>query len=104
MSGDDPMRSRLMVWRYMDRSNKVPSQSDADARKRKERRESKPTREWTTEERREAFLEGQREERQKAEAGVADEWEVCKTCGEEKRQRGSWFCRRCIDDMDQYKD
>jgi len=28
-----------------------------------------PTREWTVEERREAFLEGQREDRQKAEAG-----------------------------------
>ena len=88
----------------MDRPNKVPTQSNADARRRREIRKSKPTREWTTEERREAFLEGQREERQNAEAGVVDEWEVCKTCGEEKRQRGSWFCRRCIDDMDQYKD
>ena len=88
----------------MDRSNTVPTQSDADARRRREIRKSKPIREWTTEERREAFLEGQREERQKAAAGVVDEWEACKTCGEEKRQRGSWQCTRCIDEMDQYKD
>jgi len=88
----------------MDRSNKVPTQPDANAGGRRELRESKPTREWTTEERREAFLEGQREERQKAEAGVVDEWELCETCGEEKRQRGSWQCTRCIADMDQYKD
>ena len=98
------MRSRLLNGDYMYRSNKVSTQSDADARKRKERRESKPTREWTTEERREAFLEGQGKERQKAEAGVVDEWDVCETSGEEKRERGSWQCTRCIADMDQYKD
>lgn len=104
MPGDDPTRPRSMDRGYMYRPNKVFTHSDADARRRKELRESKPTREWTTEERREAFREGQREERQKADAGVVDEWEVCKTCGEEKRERGSWLCRRCIAEMDQYKD
>jgi hypothetical protein len=74
------MRSQLLNGDYMDRSNNVPTQSDADARRRREIRKSKPTREWTVEERREAFLEGQREERQKTQAGVVDEWEVCKTC------------------------
>jgi hypothetical protein len=89
---------------YMDRSNRVSTQSDADARKRRELRESKPTREWTPEERREAFIEGQREERQKDEAGVVDEWDVCETCRDEKRERGSLWCTHCIADMDQYKD
>jgi hypothetical protein len=87
---------------YMDRSNKVPTQSDADARRRREVRESKPVREWAVEERREAFRERQREERQKAEAGVVNEWELCKTCGEEKRERGSWWCKRCFEEMRQY--
>jgi hypothetical protein len=105
MSRDDPMHSGgLNDWDYMDKSNGVPTQSDAEARKRRELRERKPTREWTTEERREAFREGQWEEHQKAEAGVVDEWELCETCGDERRERGSWFCRRCIDEMVQYND
>ena len=88
----------------MDRSNKVPTQSDADARRRREVRESKPTREWTVDERREAFLEARRLERQKAEAGVVDEWELCETCGDERRERGSWWCKRCFEEMRQYAD
>ncbi len=87
----------------MDRSNKVPTQSDADGRRRREVRESKPAREWTIDERREAFIETPRLERQKSEAGVGDEWELCQTCGDERRERGSWCRKRGFEEMHQYE-
>jgi hypothetical protein len=58
----------------MNRSDKVLTQSDAEARKRREVRESKPVREWTAEERCEAFCEARRIERERAEAGIVEEW------------------------------
>lgn len=88
----------------MNRPNKVPTQSDVDARKRREVRESKPVREWTVEERREAFLEGRRIERERAEAGIVDEWQLCETCHEYEHERGLRWCKKCIEQMRQYAD
>jgi hypothetical protein len=80
------------------------SQSDADARKRREIREGKPVREWTAEERREAFLEGRRIECERAEAGIVEEWELCEACHESKQDRGFSLCKNCIEDIRQYED
>ena len=61
----------------MNSNNKALSQSEVEARQRREAREKKPVREWTAAERREAFLELRIARRHKAEAGVLDEWELC---------------------------
>jgi hypothetical protein len=84
--------------------NKALSQSEIEAQKRREAREKKPTREWTPEERREAFREGQEAARRKAESGVVDEWDLCDECHEHKRERGSFWCGECIDRGRQYAD
>ena len=88
----------------MNKRSKPLSQSEIEAQKRREVREKKPTREWTVQERREAFLEGQDAARQRAEAGVVDEWDLCDECHEYKRERGSFFCKHCIDRGNQYAD
>ena len=80
------------------------SQSDAETRQRREERERKPVREWTAVERREAFLELRIARRQKAEAGVLDEWELCEECHENRRERGTRSCQACIEEMRQYAD
>jgi hypothetical protein len=85
------------------KSNTV-SQTEVEAQQRREAREKKPTREWTPAERREAFLEARNAEHQKAEAGVVNEWDLCDECHEYKRERGSFFCRHCIDRGRQYAD
>ena len=84
--------------------SKVVPRSEIEAQKRREAREKKPTREWTAAERREAFLEAREAERKSAEAGVADESEMCDECHEYKRERGSSFCRPCIERGRQYAD
>jgi hypothetical protein len=81
----------------MNSPNKVLSQAEIEAQKRRKAREKKPTREWTVAERREAFREGREAERKRAEAGVVNEWDLCDECHENKRERGSSFCRQCID-------
>jgi len=43
-------------------------------------------------------------DRPKTEAGVVDEWELCDTCRDEKRERGLRWCKRCIDEMRPYAD
>ncbi|MGB0116595.1 MAG: hypothetical protein WBP73_07300 [Terriglobales bacterium] len=88
----------------MNTRNKTLSQSEIEAQKRREAREKKPTREWTVEERREAFLEGQEAQRQRAEAGAVTEWDLCDECHEYRRERGSFFCKHCIERMNQYAD
>ena len=88
----------------MNSPNKVLSQSEIEAQKRRKAREKKPVREWAAAERREAFLEGREAERKRAEAGVVDEWDLCDECHEYKRERGSFFCRHCIDRSRQYAD
>jgi hypothetical protein len=88
----------------MNRPNKLLTQSDADTRKRREVRTSKPVREWTTEERREAFREARRIERERAEAGIVEDWELCETCPDYKHERGSSWCKGCIEQMRQYAD
>lgn len=88
----------------MNQRSETLSQSELEARKRREARERKPVREWTAEERREAFREGREAERHKAEAGVVNEWDLCDECHEYKRERGSFFCRHCIDRGRQYAD
>jgi hypothetical protein len=80
------------------------SQSDAETRQRREARERKPVREWTAEERREAFLELRIARRHKAEAGVLDEWELCEECHENRRERGTRWCQPCIEQVRQYAD
>jgi hypothetical protein len=87
----------------MNLSNKVLTQSDAEARKRREVRESKPVREWTAEERCEAFREARRIERERAEAGIVEEWELCETCHDYKHEQGLLWCKRCIEQMRQYE-
>ena len=76
---------------------------DAEARKRREVRESKPVREWTLEERCETFREARRIERERAEAGIMEEWELCETCHDYKHERGLLWCKRCIEQMRQYE-
>jgi len=88
----------------MNRLNKAPTQSDADARKRREVRESKPVREWTAEERREVFLEARRIERENAEAGIGEDWKLCETCNEYKCERGFSLCKKCIEQMRRHAD
>jgi hypothetical protein len=84
--------------------SKAIPRSEIEAQKRREAREKKPTGEWTAAERREAFLEAREAERKRAEAGVVDEWELCDECHEYKRERGSSFCRYCIERGRQYAD
>ena len=88
----------------MNSNNKALSQSEVEARQRREAREKKPVREWTAAERREAFLELRIARRHKAEAGVLDEWELCETCHENRRERGTRSCQACIEQMRQYAD
>jgi len=88
----------------MNTRNKTLSQSEIEAQKRREAREKKPTREWTVEERREAFREGQEAERQRADAGAVTEWDLCDECHENRRERGSFFCKHCIERGNQYGD
>jgi hypothetical protein len=80
--------------------NNVLTRSDAEARKRREVRESKPVREWTAEERCEAFREARRIERERAEAGIVEEWELCETCHDYKHEQGLLWCKRCIEQAD----
>jgi hypothetical protein len=58
-----------------------------EAPKHREIRESKPVREWTVAERREApGIESER-----VEAGIVEEWELCIDCHENKCEQGfSW--------------
>jgi hypothetical protein len=86
-----------------DNSFNSSTQSDADARTRREFRESKPVREWTAAERREAFLEARRIERERAEAGIVEDWELCENCHESKCDRGFSLCKGCIDEIGQYE-
>jgi hypothetical protein len=88
----------------MNSDNKALSQSEVEARQRREAREKKPVREWTAAERREAFLELRIAGRHKAEAGVLDEWELCEECHENRRERGTRWCQACIEQMRQYAD
>lgn len=88
----------------MNRSNKVLTQFDAEAHKRREARESKPVREWAAEERREGFREARTIERERAEAGIVEEWELCEACHDYKHERGLLWCKRCIERMLQYQD
>jgi hypothetical protein len=88
----------------MNTRNKTLSQSEIEAQKRRDEREKKPVREWTPAERREAFREGQEAARQRAEAGVVDEWDLCDECHEYRRERGSFFCKHCIERGNQYAD
>ena len=90
----------------MSRPDKITMQSDdeaRDARKRQEIRNSKPAREWTAEERREAFREARRIEAERAEAGIAEEWVLCEECHEYKRERGFSLCQKCIKRIQQYE-
>jgi hypothetical protein len=87
----------------MDKSDNSSTQPDADARKRREIRGSKPVR-GTVEERREAFGEARRLERERAEAGVSEEWEPCEDCHESKCERGFSLCKKCIEERRQYED
>jgi uncharacterized paraquat-inducible protein A len=88
----------------MNRHDTSLSQSEADAHRRREARESKPVREWTAEERCEAFREARTIERERAEAGIVDEWRLCETCHEYEHERGLRWCKRCIEQMRQYED
>ena len=88
----------------MNRHDASPSQSETDARTRREARESKPVREWTAEERCEAFREARTIERERAEAGIVEEWELCETCHDYKHEPGLLWCRHCIEEMRQYED
>jgi hypothetical protein len=88
----------------MNSPSKAVPQSEIEAQQRREAREKKPTREWTAAERREAFLEAREAERKRAEAGVVDQWDLCDECHEYKRERGSSFCRHCIERGRQYAD
>jgi hypothetical protein len=88
----------------MNRHDKVLLQSDADGRRRREVRESRPVWEWTAEERREAFREARTIERERAEAGIVEEWELCEICHDYKHERGLLWCKRCIEHMRQYED
>ena len=98
---DDPKRCS---WGHMDRPNEILTQTDADALKRREAREIKPVREWTVAERCEAFNEVRRIERERAEAGIVDEWELWETCHDYKRERGLSSCNGCIEQMRRYED
>ncbi len=88
----------------MNSRSKALSQSEIEAQKRREAREKKPVREWTAAERREAFTELRIARRHKADAGVLDEWELCEECHENRRERGTRWCRACIEQMRQYAD
>jgi len=88
----------------MNSHNKMVPRSEIEAQKRREARENKLVLEWTTEERQEAFREARNAEHKKAEADVLNEWDLCDECHEYKRERGSSFCRQCIDRGRQYAD
>ena len=77
----------------MDKSDNSSTQPDADARKRREIRESKPVREWTVEERRETFREARRIEQERAEAGIVEKWELCEDCHENVCEQGFRLCK-----------
>lgn len=72
-----------------DNSYNSPMQPDADARKRRKIRGSKPVREWTAAEQCEAFCEACRLERERAEAGIVEDWELCEDCHEYKCESAS---------------
>lgn len=88
----------------MDKSDNSSTQLDADARKRREIRNSKPVSEWTAAERREAFGEARRMERERAEAGIVEDWELCEDCHESKCEAGFNCCKKCIDEIRQYEE
>jgi hypothetical protein len=88
----------------MDKSDNSSTQPDANARKRREIRESKPVREWTAEERCEAFLEARRIERESTEAGIVEEWELCESCHDYGCERGFSLCKRCIEETRRYEE
>jgi len=88
----------------MNQLNKVLTYSDAEARKRRKIRESKPVREWTAEKRSEALREARRIERERAEAGIVEEWELREACHENKCERGISLCKKCIEKRLQYED
>jgi hypothetical protein len=80
----------------MNSRNKTLSQSEIEAQERREEREKKPVREWTAAERREAFREAREAERQRANAGIFNEWDLRGECHEYRRERGRFFCKHCI--------
>lgn len=88
----------------MDKYDTSLSPSEADAQRRRKVRDGKPVREWTAEERRDAFLEARRIERERAEAGIVEEWELCETCHGNKHERGLLWCKRCIEQMRKYEE
>jgi|SRR5215471_1653239 len=73
----------------MNQRSETLSQPELEARKRREARERKPVREWTEEERREAFRKAREAEHHKAEARFLDEWDLCDECQE---NRASGIC------------
>jgi hypothetical protein len=75
--------------------NATFTKSDADAHKRREIRDSKPTREWTAEERCEAFREMRLDQKRRAEAGVLAD-QLCEICHEYADERGLCWCTRRI--------
>lgn len=88
----------------MNKPDRILPQSDAEARQRREARERKPARAWSGAERRESFLEFRKIEREKVEAGVVNESQLCETCHEYEPERGSWSCKKCIEQMRQFED
>jgi hypothetical protein len=86
----------------MDRPNTALSESDAG--KQREIRNRKPVREWTPQQRREAFMEARKIEAQRAAAGIVEESELCETCHEFLPDRGFCWCKKCIEQMRQWED
>jgi hypothetical protein len=84
--------------------NTTSTQPDADPRKRREIRESKPVREWTAAERREVFLEARRIEQERADSGIVEDWELCEDCHENNCEGSLCLCKRCIDEIRQYEE
>jgi hypothetical protein len=87
----------------MNRHGTSLSPSEFDAHQSREARDCKPVRDWTAEERCEAFMESRKIEAQMAEAGIVEEWEPCEDCHDYKRERGSGLCKKCIEQIRQYE-
>jgi hypothetical protein len=88
----------------MGKSDNSSTQPEADALQRKKIRDSKPVREWAAAERREAFLDARRIERERAEAGIVEDWELCENCRKSKCERGFSLCKGCIDEIRQFEE
>jgi formamidopyrimidine-DNA glycosylase len=88
----------------MNSPGKALSRSEIEAQSRREAREKKPTRQWTVAERREAFSEARNTEHKNAESVVVKESDLCDECHENTRERGTFWCRQCIDRGRQYAD